>query len=109
MKWSFRTISFTLAAMCFASLANAQDVSKGSVAGVVKDATGAVIADANVTLSGPTGEKKAKTGSLGEYTFTSLTPGTEYMVTVEKQGFSTAKLGGVIVALNRQTTADITL
>ena len=35
----------------------AQDVSKGSITGVVRDSTGAVVPDANVTLSSPFGER----------------------------------------------------
>jgi hypothetical protein len=90
-------------------IAGAQDVSKGSIAGVVRDATSAVVADAEVTLSSPFGEKKTKTNGVGEYVFLSLNPGMDYAVTVEKQGFSQAKIPGVTVNLNQRTTADITL
>ena len=87
----------------------AQDISKGSIAGVVRDSTGAVIPEANVTLTSPSGEKKTTTNSIGEYVFTNLTPGPDYVVTVDKSGFSTAKLGGLSVGLNQRTTADVAL
>src|ERR1700719_495677 len=76
----------------------AQDVSKGSISGAVRDSSGAVIPDANVTLSSPYGEKKAKTNSLGEYVFSNLQPGPDYAVSVERQGFSTGKVGGLTVS-----------
>ena len=65
--------------------AGAQDVSKGSIAGVVRDATSAVVADADVTLSSPYGERKTKTNGVGEYVFPNLNPGSDYVVTVQKQ------------------------
>ena len=65
-------------------VAGAQDVSKGSIAGVVRDATSAVVGDAEVTLSSPFGEKKTKTNGVGEYVFLNLNPGSDYAVTVQK-------------------------
>jgi hypothetical protein len=90
-------------------VAGAQDVSKGSIAGVVRDATSAVVADAGVTLSSPFGEKKTKTNGLGEYVFLSLNPGSDYAVTVQKQGFAMEKVPALTVSLNQRTTADVTL
>jgi len=90
-------------------VAVAQDISKGSIAGVVRDSSGAVIPDAAVTLSSPYGEKKTKTNAIGEYVFTNLQPGPDYLVAVDKQGFSTGKVGGLSVSLNQRTTADVNL
>ena len=107
-----RLISSSMFMALVALLANvavAQDISKGSIAGVVRDATGAVVADANVTLSSPTGEKKGKTNGVGEFVFNNLQVGPDYLVTVEKQGFASAKLGGLVVGLNQRTTADVAL
>jgi len=87
----------------------AQDVSKGSITGVVRDSTGAVVPDANVTLSSPYGEKKTKTNSIGEYLFQGLQPGPDYAVSVDKTGFTTAKAAGLNVSLNQRATADLTL
>jgi Carboxypeptidase regulatory-like domain/TonB-dependent Receptor Plug Domain len=93
----------------FVSIAGAQDVSKGSIAGVVRDATSAVVADAEVTLSSPFGERKIKTNGVGEYVFLNLTPGSDYSVTVQKQGFSLEKVPALTVSLNQRTTANVTL
>ena len=77
-------------------LGMAQDVSKGSITGVVRDSTGAVVPDATVTLSSPYDDKKTKTNSIGEYLFQGLQPGPDYAVSVEKSGFTTAKAAGTI-------------
>jgi hypothetical protein len=90
-------------------VAGAQDVSKGSIVGVVRDATSAVVADAEVTLSSPFGEKKTKTNGVGEYVFLSLNPGSDYAVTVQKQGFALEKVPALTVSLNQRTTANVTL
>ena len=47
-------IAFVLMVALLAPMTEAQDVSKGSIGGVVRDATGAVVTDATVTLSSPT-------------------------------------------------------
>ena len=99
----------TVGALLLASFAGAQDVSKGSIGGIVRDATGGVVPDANVTLSSATGEKKAKTNGAGEYVFSNLNVGSDYSLSVEKEGFATAKLPSMSVSLNQRTTADVTL
>jgi hypothetical protein len=102
-------LAFVSLVALLASVATAQDISKGSIAGTVRDATGAVVADANVTLTSPFGEKKSKTNGVGEYVFGNLQVGPDYLVTVEKQGFASAKVGGLTVGLNQRTTADVAL
>src|SRR5215469_13096161 len=109
MRRLISSCAFVALIALLASVAAAQDVSKGSIAGVVRDATGAVVADANVTLSSPFGEKRTKTNGVGEYVFSNLQVGPDYAVTVEKQGFAAAKLGGLVVSLNQRTTADVSL
>jgi hypothetical protein len=102
-------ITFVLMAALLAPMAGAQDITRGSIGGVVRDATGAVVADATVTLTSPYGEKKTKTNSLGEYVFSNLNVGTDYAVSVEKPGFSVAKTAGLTVSLNSRVTADVQL
>jgi hypothetical protein len=81
----------------------------GALAGVVKDSTGAVVEGANVTAknTATNAERKSVTGSLGQYTLESLTPGT-YEVTVSKSGFKTFKTTGE-VAVGGNTTIDAQL
>jgi hypothetical protein len=87
----------------------AQDITKGSIAGIVRDATGAVIPGATVKLSSPNGDHTTTTNATGEYLFPNLPVGSGYIVTVDQQGFSTAKIGNLTVGVNQRTTADINL
>ena len=43
----------------------AQDITKGSITGVVRDPTGAVVPGATVLLESPTGSRSAKTDGTG--------------------------------------------
>jgi hypothetical protein len=67
-------------------------VSTGSITGTVTDQTGAVVAGAKVTMTGPTGQQvKATTNDQGGYSSGTLVPGI-YTVRVEAKGFKTAQL-----------------
>ena len=81
----------------------------GAIAGVVKDSTGAVVADAKVTatLTSTNAEHSATSNSLGEYHLQNLTPGT-YSVVVSKSGFQTYKTT-MEVAVGAHATLDASL
>jgi len=67
-------------------------VSTGSIAGTVTDASGAVVANAKVTITGPTGQTiHTTTSDTGSYASGAVIPGV-YAVRVETTGFKTAKL-----------------
>jgi hypothetical protein len=87
----------------------AQDITKGSIVGVVRDASGAVVPGAPVKLSSPYGDRETTTNSAGEYSFPSLVAGTGYSVTVTQPGFSVATSRNLQVGINQATTADINL
>lgn len=57
MQRSFRTFFLLCVATLLVVSLNAQDITKGSIAGVVKDATGAVVPGANITLASPYGTR----------------------------------------------------
>src|SRR6202163_2182323 len=84
--------------------------SYGSVAGTVTDASGASIADAEVTITNvASGEKRVQpAGSDGFYNFVNLVPGT-YRVEVEKVGFKRAVHTDVIVDVDQTVRIDLTL
>ncbi len=85
----------------------AQDTStKGNIGGLIQDSSGAVVADAKVTLTGPLGNSVTTTGSEGKFLFSSLTPGM-YAVRVEKQGFRATETKNIEVAIGR--TSSVTL
>src|ERR1700733_1563501 len=87
----------------------AQDITKGSITGVVRDATGAVVPGAPVKPSSPYGDRATTTNSAGVYTFSGLVAGSGYSINVTQAGFSAATLGGLAAGINQTTTADINL
>ena len=64
----------------------------GSVRGLAKDSQGAMIADADVTLTNVATKivRTDKTNAAGEYNFTAVAPG-DYYVEVSLKGFKTFK------------------
>lgn len=77
---------FFLATICATSL-SAQTLTTGDVAGVVKDASGAVVPSAAVTLRNTeTNEvRTVNTGASGEYRFSLLKPG-DYTISAQTSG-----------------------
>ena len=88
---------------------SAQDITKGSIAGVVRDASGAVVSDARVDAAGPFGQRTTTTDSSGNYTFSNLQVGSGYSITVTQSGFTPAKSTNLAVGVNQRTTVDVTL
>lgn len=82
----------------------------GNIAGAVLDASSAVIPGASVQLENiATGVKRsAETDMTGLYRFNNVLVG-KYRITVRAQSFAAATLENVEVALNRTTTANLTL
>jgi Carboxypeptidase regulatory-like domain len=104
------TYLFVALVLGFAALpANAQDNS--SVTGVVTDPSGAVVADASVTLTNPAiGFSLTKTtNSIGVYEFTSVPPATNYSLVFLKSGFSTLTLDQITLNVGNKETRDARL
>jgi hypothetical protein len=82
----------------------------GSLSGTVKDPTGAVIADAKVTLvnTAVKSEYTAVTNGQGFYSFPALPVG-HYSITVEAPGFKTQKRSGLVVDTDAALKLDVTL
>src|SRR5271166_4696215 len=92
-----------------AALVSAQSPTTGQITGVVKDASGAVVSGAKVTLTSTAGVQRATTSDgTGHYAFSLLPPGS-YRVETAKAGFSTATAEGVVVRITEITTLDIPL
>jgi len=89
--------------------ASAQETT-GGVSGVIKDASGAVIASAAVEVSGGAliGVKKLTTNGAGQYRFVNLPPGI-YQIKVTAQGFETAKVSDITIGVGRYPSIDISL
>ena len=82
----------------------------GSLVGNVKDASGAVIGGATVTLTNKdtTQSRQATTGDAGNYDFPTV-PAGAYEVKVAMAGFSPQVQQGIVVAANDTIRVDITL
>ena len=78
-------------------MASAQSTTTGTIAGTVKDATGAILPGVSVTASSPALIEKTRdavTDTQGNYKILELLPGT-YTVTFTLPGFSTLKREGL--------------
>ncbi len=81
----------------------------GQIAGMVVDATGAVLPGARVRLSGgPDTPRQVQADAGGRFGFTGLVPGT-YTVTVSRSGFGTVSLEDVNVGADPVELPAITL
>jgi len=84
--------------------------SDGNLVGSVLDPSGAAIPEAGVALTNvATGvQSLAKTDAAGEYRFNNVPIGA-YDLTVNATGFTTGRQTGVVIELNKTTTANLSL
>ena len=87
----------------------AQSTNSGTVVGVVSDASGAVVADAMVSLTDNSTKvtRTTTTNSAGRYTFVDVNPGM-YKLSISKQGFSTSETNAE-VKVGTQTTLNLSM
>ncbi len=103
-----RTFAVLLAIALLSAPVWAQE-QRGSIEGVVKDSSGAVLPGATVTVEGGAGVKlDATSDAQGVYRFPSLLPGT-YTVTANLSGFSANKVPDVVVQLGQVKKVDFAL
>ncbi len=90
-------------------MVNAQ-VESGKIVGTVKDASGAILAGVQVTVTETqtNAETKITTNSAGEYVATELKPGT-YTVKAEQTGFRTAVEAAFKLDINQVVRVDFSL
>ena len=109
-----RGVSFTLIVLCAAlSLAAGEVMAQtatGQITGTVKDAAGAVLAKARVKVNNvSTGvARETTTNDEGGYVFPLLPVGV-YAVTVEQQGFRSAKKTNISINVDQIVRADFDL
>ncbi len=103
---------FVLAALLILSAlpaaAQMNSAVRGSLGGIVFDATGSVLPNADVTITGPQGEYKVKTDSMGRYLVQDLVPG-NYTVKVEVNGFKTYVSQKNLISANASSSLDVHL
>ena len=102
-----------LASLCVAFLllmasAAAAQFDSATVVGTVRDASGGVVAEATVTLTGvDTGISVTRTsGDNGSFEFPAVRPG-RYVVTAEKTGFALAMVENVVVQVGARLRVDL--
>ena len=83
---------------------------RGSIDGVVKDASGGVLPGATVEVRSPSlvGVQSTTTDANGAYRFPALPPGV-YEVTATLAGFTTRKVADVQVTLGNIARIDVTI
>ncbi|HVT95973.1 MAG TPA: carboxypeptidase-like regulatory domain-containing protein, partial [Acidobacteriaceae bacterium] len=108
LHWIIPVVAALFCCCTCARPALGQATNTGTVVGEVDDQSGAVIADASVTLSNASAGTKltTSTNGTGKYIFQAVPPGT-YDVIVTKSGFSTAKLTGLTVNVGSQATENV--
>jgi hypothetical protein len=97
-------------ALTLLSIAAFAQQTTGNVRGLIKDPTGAVVANAKVTILDKKTNSVITTQSTGsgEYEFKNLPVG-DYQITVETEGFKKVTLTDVRVQLNQTTDLGVTL
>src|SRR5467141_885734 len=103
-------LSFCVACLVVVSPPSRAQSTYGTVNGSVTDASGAAIADAQVTLTNlGTSEKRTQsTGNGGFYSFVNLNPG-RYKIDVEKPGFKRITRPEVVVDVQQTVRIDLAM
>ncbi|HJZ69761.1 MAG TPA: TonB-dependent receptor [Blastocatellia bacterium] len=106
IRWSGLTMLFAML-LGFSAIAQQETA---TITGEVKDASGAVVPKAQITLTNV--EKnlslKSETNEQGLYTVPSLKPG-PYSMTVEKSGFKKFVRSGITLQVNQVARIDVSL
>ena len=104
-RWLVATIAIGFFTVATAGLGQGQTLS--SIDGTATDSSGAIVANAKVTVTNDATHvaKTAQTGSAGTYTVTDLIPGT-YTVNVDLAGFQSSLHKGVGVDVGRSSTVN---
>jgi hypothetical protein len=110
--WGRRSLALSVATLMFfvAIPYGAAQQTTASIRGSVTDASGAVIAGAEMTLvnTGTGASRSTRSLDTGAYGFESVDIGT-YKLTASKQGFSTKVIDGIVVVVGTTAALNLTL
>ena len=106
---AWRGLALVLAGLLLTSSAFAAEVT-ASLLGTIRDASGAVVTGATISLTNTQTNvtKKTQSGNDGEYSFT-LVPVGLYRLMVERSGFRKYVQDGIILQVNQAAKQDISL
>src|SRR5687768_8859886 len=112
-RHGFRSVALALAVLLPAAAGYAQSLSSGTIAGVAKDESGAVLPGVTVEASSPALIEKVRTvvtDDRGLYRIVDLRPGV-YTVTFTLPGFTTLRREGIelTAAFTATVNADLTV
>src|SRR5947209_7918311 len=101
-----RILAVSILSLAVSTIASAQS-GRGNISGTVRDASGASIPSAKVTVvnSATNEQYDLTTNDKGDYTAVDLPVGT-YSVLVQKQGFSQSEMKGLTVNAAASVRAD---
>src|ERR1700722_18521136 len=101
---------FAVLAMALTSTLTFAQTTSGDLVGTVKDPSGAIIANAAVTVTNEaTGVAVSiKSGAAGEFRAGNLLPG-KYDLTVSSAGFEPYTLRAITIELNKTATTNVNL
>jgi hypothetical protein len=113
MKRMFQTVTALMTVITFCLLLSTSvyaQLTRGAIAGTVRDQNGAIVAGAEVKVTNiqTTVTRDAVTDEDGFYRVGALDPGT-YSVVIQKSGFSRAENKAIVVTTSQETTFDAEL
>lgn len=104
-----RLPGLTIVPFLFAASMMAQETT-GTITGLVTDASGGVLPNADVTAlnTGTNASYKTKTNTTGDYVFRAMPVGI-YRLTVGAAGFKRSEVANVVTQVNEITRVDVTM
>ena len=106
--WTFTSLAILMLLVAMPVGAQLNSAVRGSLGGVVFDANGAVLPNADLTITGPQGTYAVKSDSTGRYLVQDLVPGS-YNVKVEAKGFKTYVSQRNLLVAGATSTLDVHL